>query len=44
VYHASTSPLLDLYTGRGVLREAAGVGTPDEVFERLRQAMRSVTV
>lgn len=41
VYHSSTAPLLDLYRGRGVLREVNGVGDPEEIFGALREAMRS---
>jgi len=40
VYHASTAPLLKLYGGRSVLREVGGVGSLDEVFGRVREAMR----
>lgn len=39
VYRERTAPLLDLYRGRKTLRELDGVGSPDEVFARLRTAM-----
>jgi adenylate kinase len=42
VYKAATAPLLDLYRGRGILREIVGTGTPDQVDGRLREGMRSV--
>jgi len=41
VYHQQTAPLLEHYQARGALREVVGTGTQDEVFERLREAMRS---
>ncbi len=41
VYHQQTAPLLEHYRARGALREVAGTGTQDEVFDRLREAMRS---
>lgn len=41
VYHAQTAPLLKFYADRGALREVDGVGTLDEVFGRVREAMRS---
>ena len=40
VYRKRTAPLLDLYRSRGVLRELDGTGTPAEVYERVREAMR----
>lgn len=36
VYERETSPLIGLYEGRGLLRRIEGVGTVDEVYERLR--------
>lgn len=41
VYRERTAPMLDLYRGRKILRELDGVGGPDEVFTRLRDAMGS---
>ena len=34
-YDELTEPLVDYYRSRGVLREVDGLGTPDEVFERI---------
>jgi adenylate kinase len=38
-YQAKTRPLLDYYRQRGVLREVDGVGTMDEVAERIEAAL-----
>jgi adenylate kinase len=38
-YNSLTEPLLDYYHRRGILRAIDGTGTPDEVFERIRQAV-----
>ncbi|MBD3175974.1 MAG: adenylate kinase [Armatimonadia bacterium] len=38
-YHRQTEPLEDFYQARGVLVNVDGVGAPDEVFERARQAL-----
>jgi len=38
VYQKQTSPLLEYYSDRGLLASIVGVGTPDEVYERLREA------
>jgi adenylate kinase len=35
IYHEQTEPLKSFYEGRGVLRRVDGVGTPDEVFDRI---------
>jgi adenylate kinase len=40
-YTAKTRPLLDYYRQRGVLREVDGVGTVDEVAERIEAALES---
>jgi adenylate kinase len=40
-YQAKTRPLLDYYRQRGVLREVDGVGTVDEVAERIEAALES---
>ena len=40
-YHRLTQPLLNYYRDRGVLREINAEGTPDEVFERIRDAIKS---
>lgn len=36
LYEAQTAPLIGHYRARGSLRVVDGVGSPDEVFERLR--------
>jgi adenylate kinase len=42
VYRAHTAPLLEYYRGRRILREVKGEAGPDEVFQRMRDAMGSV--
>ncbi len=42
VYKEATSPLLEFYRARGILREVNGIGTPNAVHDRLRDGMRSV--
>jgi adenylate kinase len=36
VYRQQTAPLLDYYRFKGVLRVVDGMGTPDEVFARIK--------
>ena len=38
VYQKQTKPLLEYYTARGLLTSIVGQGTPDEVYQRLREA------
>ena len=38
-YTRLTTPLLDYYRGRGIVRSVDGEGTPDEVFDRIRQTV-----
>ena len=38
VYEQQTAPLIDYYSGRGLLRKIDAVGSFDEVYARLRQA------
>lgn len=38
-YHALTEPVLDYYRERGLLRLIDGVGTPDEVYARIKEAV-----
>lgn len=38
VYDAQTRPVIDYYRRAGVLAEVDGMGTPDQVYQRLRQA------
>jgi adenylate kinase len=40
-YWRQTRPLLDYYRQRGILHVIDGLGTPDEVFERIEAALRS---
>ncbi len=40
VYHSTTQPLIDLYEERGILVRVDGVGTIDEVLERLVSDVR----
>jgi len=39
VYHAQTAPLVPFYESRGVLRRVDGLGSPDEVTERIVAAL-----
>jgi adenylate kinase len=39
LYHEQTEPLKQLYGDRGLLLEIDGVGTPDEVFSRIVEAL-----
>jgi adenylate kinase len=39
LYHEQTEPLKQLYEERGLLLEVDGVGTPDEVFSRIVEAL-----
>ncbi|AEB12440.1 adenylate kinase [Marinithermus hydrothermalis] len=39
VYAEKTQPLVDYYAARGVLVRANGVGTVDEVYRRIREAL-----
>ncbi len=41
LYEEQTRPLLDFFDGRGQLVEVDGVGTEDEVFERLVKVIDS---
>ena len=34
-YHAKTEPVISYYKGKGVYKEVDGLGTIDEVFEKL---------
>ncbi|MAG32070.1 MAG: adenylate kinase [Deltaproteobacteria bacterium] len=38
-YDSKTAPLLDFYQGRGKLIQVSGMGTIEEVAERIRQAL-----
>ena len=41
VYHQKTSPLIDFYSEKGKLIPINGSGTPDEIFNRIKQALKS---
>lgn len=41
-YHQLTQPLLDYYSGRGLLRQLTAEGTPDEVFSKIRSIVDAV--
>lgn len=38
-YHAETAPIVPFYAAKGLLRRIDGVGTPDEVTARMRDAL-----
>ncbi len=38
-YHAETAPIIPLYEARGLVKRVNGVGSPDEVTERIRAAL-----
>ncbi len=40
IYARQTRPLVDFYEARGVLETVDGMGSPEEVFERIRQAIQ----
>lgn len=40
VYHEQTQPLIDHYGARGHLYEVDGVGTPEEVYDRILGGLR----
>jgi adenylate kinase len=42
-YWNQTRPLLDYYKRQGVLRTIEGAGSPDEVFERIKAALRDAS-
>ena len=39
-----TQPLLEYYSSRGVLKQIAAEGTPEEVFAKVREAVRSMAL
>ena len=39
IYRKETAPLTELYGARGLLRQVDGMGTVDEVFERISGAL-----
>lgn len=42
VYDRQTAPLLDLYQQKGLLRTIDAMGTPDDVFRRIRASLHEV--
>lgn len=40
-YHSETTPIIPFYRDKGILREVDGVGTLNEVTERLERALRA---
>ena len=40
IYRRETAPLTEVYSGRGLLVQVDGMGTVDEVFERITAALR----
>ena len=38
-YHSETAPIIPHYEAKGILRSVDGVGTPDEVTDRVRAAL-----
>lgn len=40
-YHSETTPIIPFYRDKGILREVDGVGSLDEVTERIERALRS---
>jgi adenylate kinase len=38
-YHSETAPIIPFYRDKGLLREVEGVGSPDEVSERVANAL-----
>lgn len=39
VYRAQTAPLIGYYRDRALLREIDGMGTPEEVFDRIQESL-----
>jgi adenylate kinase len=42
-YHEQTAPLVDYFRQRGILHEVNGMGTQDEVFERIKRVLATVS-
>ena len=43
IYHKQTAPIIAIYEQQGVLVEIDGMGTVDEVTERVSKAVESMT-
>ena len=44
VYHTQTAPLIDYYKKKGLLFNAPGSGTPDEVFEAVSKKLDTLKI
>ena len=42
-YHSETAPIIPFYAGKGILRRVDGVGTPDEVTQRMATALADLS-
>ena len=38
-YHSETAPIIPFYEALGILRRVDGLGSPDEVTERIRATL-----
>ena len=38
-YHGQTAPIIPFYEADGLVRRVDGVGTPDAITERIREAL-----
>ncbi|MDQ3785572.1 MAG: adenylate kinase [Actinomycetota bacterium] len=42
-YYEETAPLADFYDSRGLLRRIDGYGSPEDIFERIKRDLQSVS-
>lgn len=42
-YHLETAPIIPYYEKKGLLRRVPGVGTPDQIYERLCEALADLS-
>lgn len=40
-YHSDTAPIVPYYEGKGILKRVDGVGTPDEIAERITGVLKA---
>jgi adenylate kinase len=40
-YHTDTAPIIPYYEGKGILKRVDGVGTPDEIAQRITAILKS---
>ena len=40
-YHSETAPIIPYYEGKGILKRVDGVGTPDEIAQRITAILKS---